>query len=139
MVRYLKSRADAAATTTSNTDVPTTVKNVIDDIRLNGDKAVRKYSETFDRWSPSSFKLSQADIDKAIAAVPEQTIKDIKEVQDNVRTFAIAQRKSVNDFELEIRPGVHLGQRHIPISSVGAYVHLSLSFIEDYIGLHPIL
>jgi histidinol dehydrogenase len=52
--------------------------------------------------------------------VPEQTLKDIKEVQSNVRAFAEAQRGSLKDFEIEIRPGVHLGQKNIPINAVGA-------------------
>lgn len=67
--------------------------------------------------------LSQSDIDEIIAQVPEQTIEDIKAVQGNVRRFAEAQLKSVGDFELEIRPGVHLGQRTTPIENVGWLVH----------------
>ena len=46
-------------------------------------------------------------------------IKDIKEVQRNVRTFAQAQKDSLKEFELEIQPGVFLGQKNVPINSVG--------------------
>lgn len=98
------------------------MKGVIETIRSKGDAAVRQYSEKFDKWSPPSFKLSKVDIENAIRAVPDQTIKDIKEVQANVRAFAVAQRNSIKDFELEIQPGVHLGQRNLPINSVGAYI-----------------
>ncbi|KAK2740689.1 hypothetical protein FQN55_008743 [Onygenales sp. PD_40] len=123
MVRYLKTGAglDTAGNTPA-IDVPSIVKGVIDDIRTNGDSAVRQYSAKFDRWEPASFKLSEADIQAAIAKVSEQTIKDIKEAQANVRAFALAQRKSISDFEVELQPGVHLGQKNIPISSVGAYI-----------------
>lgn len=96
------------------------VKGVIEDIRKNGDAAVRKYSEKFDKWTPSSFELSKQQIDAAIAECPKQVIDDIKEVQKNVRTFAQAQRDSLKDFELEIQPGVFLGQKNNPISSAGA-------------------
>ncbi|KAF7626325.1 hypothetical protein AFLA_013718 [Aspergillus flavus NRRL3357] len=51
---------------------------------------------------------------------PEQTIADIKEVQRNVRTFAEAQKNSLKDFEIVVQPGVHLGQRNVPINTVGA-------------------
>lgn len=122
MVQYLKSRADASPSTTSSApsiDVSAIVKGVIDDIRSSGDSAVRTYSEKFDKWTPKSFKLSAAEIEKIIAEVPEQTIKDIKEVQSNVRAFAEAQRDSVKDFEVEIRPGVKLGQKNLPINRVG--------------------
>lgn len=101
-------------------DVPAVVQDVIESIRKEGDVAVRRYSEKFDKWSPQSFKLSQADIDAAIAKCPKQTIDDIKEVQHNVRTFAEAQKASLKDFEVEIRPGVHLGQKNVPIDNVGA-------------------
>ncbi len=43
-------------------------------------------------------------------------------MQANVRAFAEAQRDSLKDFEIEIRPGVHLGQKNLPINAVGAYV-----------------
>lgn len=101
-------------------EIPEIVKGVIGDIRENGDIAVRKYSEKFDKWSPPAFKLSQKEIDAAISQVSEQTIKDIKLAQSNVRRFALAQRNSIVDFETEIQPGVHLGQKSIPITSVGA-------------------
>ena len=101
-------------------DVATVVKGVITDVRQSGDAAVRKYSQKFDQWSPSAFKLSQIDIQNAISACPEQTIKDIKEVQTNVRTFAEAQKASLQEFELEIQPGVFLGQKNVPINTVGA-------------------
>jgi histidinol dehydrogenase len=123
MPQYLKkSTGSAAGSVAAQESVTAIVKGVINDIRSNGDSAVRQYSEKFDKWTPSSFKLSQAEIDEIIAGVPEQTLKDIKEVQANVRAFAEAQRNSLKDFEIEIRPGVHLGQKNIPINAVGAYV-----------------
>lgn len=106
--------------TTPGLDVSAIVKDVIDSIRNDGDAAVRKYSEKFDKWSPRSFKLSQTDIDTAIANCPKQTLDDIEEVQRNVRDFAKAQRNSIKDFEVELRPGVHLGQKNVPIDHVGA-------------------
>lgn len=104
----------------SSLDVPSIVKGVIDSIRHNGDAAVRQYSEKFDKWSPKSFKLSDAEIQHAISQVPPQTIQDIKDVQANVRRFATAQKQSLKDFEIETAPGVFLGQRNNPIASVGA-------------------
>ena len=112
MVVYLKTaKGPSRNSAGAGIDVPSIVKGVIDDIRANSDAAVRSYSEKFDRWSPPSFRLSSADIDAILARVPQRVIDDIKTVQENVRTFALAQRKSISDFELEIRPGVHLGRK----------------------------
>ncbi|GLI76624.1 hypothetical protein PoHVEF18_004898 [Penicillium ochrochloron] len=122
MVLKLKQPNRSSAGPASPVDVSAIVRGVINDIRADGDQAVRKYSEKFDKWSPESFKLSPEDIQQIISTVPQQIIDDIKQVQENVRTFALAQRASLKDFELEIRPGVHLGQKNIPINSVGAYI-----------------
>ncbi|KAJ4258810.1 hypothetical protein NW762_007897 [Fusarium torreyae] len=123
---YLKrpTGSDSAGKITngSTPDVAGIVKGVIDSIRGEGDDAVRRYSEQFDKWSPSSFKLSEKDIEKVMAQVPEQTIQDIKTVQSNVRKFAEAQLNSIKEFELEMAPGVFLGQKNNPIDSVGAYI-----------------
>ncbi|CAK7221833.1 hypothetical protein SBRCBS47491_004663 [Sporothrix bragantina] len=121
---YLKKATPvtATATTSSPVDVPAIVRSVIDDIRRDGDAAVRTYSVKFDKWSPASFKLSAAEIDDIVATVPQQTLNDIRTVQANVRRFAEAQRESLKDFEIETSPGVFLGQRNNPVQSVGAYV-----------------
>lgn len=58
---------------------------------------------------------------------PEQTIADIKEVQRNVRTFAEARKNSLKDFEIVVQPGVYLGQRNVPINTVGAYATILFS------------
>lgn len=52
-------------------------------------------------------------------SVPGELLKDIKQVQDNVRRFAEAQKASITEFELEIQPGVFLGQKNNPINRVG--------------------
>lgn len=124
MAKYLKGPASVNfsqnGTNQPPVDVAGIVKDVIDQVRLDGDAAVRRYSEKFDKWTPKSFRLSQEEIDACIAKCPEQTIKDIKEVQDNVRKFAEAQKACLKDFEVEIRPGVHLGHKNVPIQYVGA-------------------
>lgn len=133
MSKFLKSKAqDPEDNRTGNApNVASIVSSVIEDVRANGDTAIRHYSEKFDRWSPPSFKISKQDIQEIISKVPAQVILDIKEVQKNVRAFAEAQRKSLSEFELEIHPGVHLGQKNIPVNSVGAYVPPLVQSLES--------
>ncbi|MFE7711866.1 histidinol dehydrogenase [Streptomyces sp. NPDC057486] len=122
MTKYIKQSAGSAVVGPSSESVRTTVEAVIADVRARGDEAVREYSEKFDQFSPASFRLSQAEIDAAIARVPEQTLADIRTVQENVRRFAELQRASLRDFEAEVTPGVLLGQKNVPVEAVGAYV-----------------
>ncbi|KAK3722885.1 hypothetical protein LTR37_002030 [Vermiconidia calcicola] len=120
---YLKTgEAKASHGTVPTVDVEGIVKGVIADIRSDGDSAVRRYSEKFDKWSPENFKLSKQQIQDTIATVDKQIITDIHKVQANVRKFAQAQRDSLKDFEIEMEPGVVLGHRNNPIEKVGAYI-----------------
>ncbi|KAK1067224.1 hypothetical protein LTR74_006592 [Friedmanniomyces endolithicus] len=121
--KYLKSKPAVTPDFGPKADVPSIVKGVIDDIRQNGDAAVKKYSQQFDKWDPKAgFKLSREKVDEIISQVDPQIISDVKEVQKNVRKFAQAQKDHLQDFEIEMSPGVHLGQKNIPIASVGAYI-----------------
>jgi sulfopropanediol 3-dehydrogenase len=109
-------------TTTTTETVAETVARVIADVRARGDDAVREYSARFDDWAPDDFLLAPDEIEQIVATVPPQVIADIKTVQHNVRTFAQLQLASMHEFEVETAPGVHLGQRHLPVSAAGAYV-----------------
>ena len=98
------------------------VMDVLADIRQNGEPAVRKYSERFDDWSPESFRISEEEITAAADEVPDDLKETLAFAQEQVRNFAQAQRETLRDLEIESRPGVVLGHRHIPVGSVGAYV-----------------
>jgi sulfopropanediol 3-dehydrogenase len=103
--------AEAGTPHKSSPQVVETVGRVLEDIRANGDSAVRKYSEQFDRWTPVSFRLTQAEIAKTVADLPTTVIDDLRFVQRQVRNFAQAQRDSMLDVEVETLPGVRLGHR----------------------------
>jgi sulfopropanediol 3-dehydrogenase len=107
---------------TAALDVPAVVADIIAAVRQRGDDAVREYSDRFDAWSPDAFELDRDDIDRIVSEVPAQAIDDIRFVQQQVRTFAQAQRDSMHDVEIETLPGVRLGHRHVPIERSGAYI-----------------
>ncbi|MDQ0380341.1 histidinol dehydrogenase [Amycolatopsis thermophila] len=122
MPKVLKSAVPVEQVAARRTDVAERVRAIIADIRERGDAAVRDYSAKFDSWSPESFRLSPEQVDQIVARVPAQVLEDIRFVQDQVRTFARHQRDSLREFEVETLPGVHLGQKHVPVAAAGAYV-----------------
>ncbi len=122
MITYLKQAVAAETLAGGREEVATTVRAVLADVGDRGDAAVREYSQRFDSWSPKSFRLAPDQIAEIMAGLPTQVIEDIQFVQAQVRRFATSQRASLTDFEVETLPGVHLGQRNVPISAVGAYV-----------------
>jgi sulfopropanediol 3-dehydrogenase len=98
------------------------VSDMLLELERNGMDAVRQYSEKFDAWSPASFELSENEIEKVIGSLPEQVVQDTDYCQGNVRRFAQAQLKTLLPLETEIRPGVLLGHKHIPVNAVGSYI-----------------
>lgn len=119
--RLIKTPAQTESAS-SALDVKATVASVIQDIRDRGDEAVREYSLKFDKHGPDSFLLTEEQLDEIMARVPDQVIEDIKFVQEQVRTMAQAQLDSLSEIEIETLPGVLLGQKHVPVEAVGAYI-----------------
>lgn len=106
----------------SDSETAEVVKEMLLELERNGMDAVRRYSQKFDDWAPTSFRLTDKQVQAAIAEVPDQAIRDTDYCQDNVRRFATAQLKTMLPLEVELRPGVFLGHRHIPVNAVGSYI-----------------
>ena len=98
------------------------VSEMLLDLEAHGMDAVRKYSRQLDGWDPASFELTPAQVAEAIAQLPPRAIADTDFCQGNVRRFAEAQLKTLLPLEVELRPGVWLGHKHIPVSAVGSYI-----------------
>jgi len=98
------------------------VSEMLEDLEKNGMDAVRQYSKKFDDWDPPSFELSEKEIGEAISELSEQVVQDTDFCQANVRKFAKAQLMTMQPLEVELRPGVILGHKHIPVSAVGSYI-----------------
>jgi sulfopropanediol 3-dehydrogenase len=99
-----------------------TVSAMLADLEKNGMDAVRKYSRQFDDWDPPEFRLSPGEVEEAIDRLSPQAIADTEYCQANVRRFAQAQMETLLSLEVELRPGVFLGHKHIPVNSVGSYI-----------------
>src|SRR5690242_21957790 len=122
MPRYLKRGMDASAIKAADAKVRETVEGILTQVEARKDAAVRELSEKFDKWSPESFRLSPADIERAIGQVKKRDLDDIKFAQAQVRNFAQKQRETMLDLEVETLPGIVLGHKHIPVNSIGCYV-----------------
>jgi len=118
-VEYLKK-----ATKTAETDETKTreiVVNMLNDIRENGETAVKKYAQKLDNWT-GDFIITQDDIAKAAASLDQRMKEDIQFAHDQVFTFAKKQRESMLEFETELHSGVIAGQKLIPVNVAGCYV-----------------
>jgi len=98
------------------------VRSILEDVRRRGEEAVREYSRRFDEWDPPQFRVTEEEVGRARRTIPTGLLEDIEFAAQQVREFARLQREALKPLEVEIRPGVILGHRHIPVSAVGSYV-----------------
>lgn len=122
MIRHLKAGASLETRAEADRQVRETVERTLADIQTRGDAAIRELSEKFDGWSPENFRLSEAEIAQAMSEVSERDLDDIRFAQAQIRRFAEAQLASMQPVEIETRPGVILGHKHLPINAVGCYI-----------------
>lgn len=122
MIRILKKGISSKTSNEDKARVKATVETILADIEQRGDGAVRELSEKFDNWSPENFRLSEAQIQECITSLPSRVIDDIVFAQKQIRNFAQAQLDSLKEIEIETLPGVVLGHKNIPVSSVGCYI-----------------
>ena len=102
-------------------EVADTVSQIISDVEREGTTAVRRHSVRLDGWDPPSFRVSPEQIKSAVEEMESEVEQSARFLIDQVTNFARLQRETLVDFETETLPGVILGQRHIPVASVGAY------------------
>ena len=69
MAQYLKHGKSESEQHQVNNQVKETVTGIIAEVEKEGDAAVRRLSEKFDKWSPPSFRLSDQQVKDIIAAV----------------------------------------------------------------------
>jgi sulfopropanediol 3-dehydrogenase len=120
MVRYLKQAEPQSRQ--DNRDLVERVREMIADIEQNGDEAVRKYAAKLDGWTKPDFRVPQSEIEAAKKSLSETFKEDFAFCKKQVTDFAKRQRDSISEFEGEFGNGITLGQKVIPIDTVGCYI-----------------
>jgi len=97
------------------------VKDIIKEVKKDGDKAVRKYTAIFDRVKLKNFRVNKKEIREAYQKVDRKTLDMIKKAAGNIKEFAITQLENFKNFEYT-KNGITLGQKIVPIERIGVYV-----------------
>ena len=98
-------------------------RKIIDEVRQNGDQALIDQSKRFDGADLSSLglRVSEAEIEKAIARLDSKVKDAIDRSYDNILRFHECQ-KPEEYWTTEVAPGLFAGEKTTPIASVAAYV-----------------
>ena len=101
-------------------DVSASVKEIIANVRANGDKALFEYCEKFDGAKLSALRVSEEEMAEALSQVSPEFIEVLKKSAANIKRFH--ERQLREGFSIEDKDGIIIGQKVIPIENVGLYV-----------------
>ena len=97
-----------------------TVQTVLDAVRTEGDEAVKRYGEQFDKVRVSQLLTSEAEISEAEGLVDEPLKGAIRTAKNNIEKFHAAQRFTGS--RIETTAGVTCWQKAVAIEKVGLYI-----------------
>jgi sulfopropanediol 3-dehydrogenase len=120
MVRYLKQAVPQSRQVSR--ELVERVRDMLADIEQNRDEAVRRYASQLDRWERPTFRVSDKEIDAARNAMSPLFKEDFAFCKRQVTDFAKRQRDSIQAFEQQFGDGIILGQKIIPVDTVGCYI-----------------
>lgn len=96
------------------------VRQVLSDVKTQGDAALRTYTERWDGYVPKNLRVSEEEIQEAVSELDPQLYKDLAEAAENIRFYHEQQIRS--GYHLELGDGSWLGQRVTALDAVGLYV-----------------
>jgi len=96
------------------------VQAVIDDVRENGDVAIRQYTKKFDGCDLENNKVTADEMQSAIAIISDDNKKAIDVAYANIKAFHVHQ--GYQNYDVETTKGVECARRVVAIENVGLYV-----------------
>lgn len=100
--------------------VDESVRNIINDVKANGDEALRRLALRFDHAELSEIEVAPSRCREAVDAIGKDVLEAMQQAASNIKAFHRAQL--VNPIEVETMPGVTCIQRQVPIPRVGLYI-----------------
>lgn len=97
-----------------------TVLAIIEEVRRNGDRVLKEYTEKFDGVSLESLQVSEHEVRQAYHEVDEKLVQIIREATENIRQYHERQKRE--SWMMMKEDGTILGQKVTPLDSVGLYV-----------------
>jgi sulfopropanediol 3-dehydrogenase len=117
-ITYLKKAAKTPETETASAQK--VVSEMLLRIQTDGEAAVRHYAQELDKWT-GDFIVTAEQLERNAREIPAQVKLDIDFAITQVTNFALAQRRSLSEFQVELHPGVIAGQRIVPVNVAGCY------------------
>lgn len=106
----------------SKTDeVKETVEGIIEQVRKDGDKALRELTKKFDKVDVERFAVSREEIEAAYEEVDQEVVDELENAAFNIQRFHRMQLPP-DMWTTEVEPGITLGVKSTPLNRVGCYI-----------------
>ncbi|MBI5098811.1 MAG: histidinol dehydrogenase [Nitrospirae bacterium] len=115
-IDLLKKRASASIV---EDDIQRTVRKIISDVKRQGDRAVKRYTEEFDSIKLKGLAVSQKEIDTSAKEAEKEFLKALRYAAQRIKKFHERQKEKSWGFS---ENGITVGQIIRPINRVGVYV-----------------
>jgi histidinol dehydrogenase len=96
------------------------VNDIVSDVKNNGDKALRHYTEKFDGVDLKDFLIKEEDLKESISKIEDDLVRSLKQAASNIRKFHQAQLPQ--EWSMEVDEGITAGQIVRPLERVGCYI-----------------
>ena len=106
--------------TFDNTILQQKVKGILEDVKLQGDAAIARYTAQFDGVSLTTIAVSQEEIEEASSLLTEDLKQAIQTAANNIRVFH--QKQITKPEVVETMPGVQCWRKSVGIEKVGLYI-----------------
>ncbi len=100
--------------------VESIVAEIINNVKINGDNALKEYSEKFDGCRPENLRVTAEEIEAAYATEDKTFIETLETAKNNI--WAFHEKQLRKGFEINEKNGIISGQKLTPIEKVGIYV-----------------
>ena len=97
-----------------------TVEQILTQVSEEGDTALRRFSQQFDRCEIEQFAVTPTQVDQACERVSPGLKQAMAVARENIETFHQAQQLAGVD--IETQPGIRCQQVTRPIQAVGLYI-----------------
>lgn len=106
--------------TQSFENIESTVVQIFDDVKRNGDQAVEKYTALFDGAKYSLKSITNEEIESANSRVSKELKDAIRLAKRNIEKFHLAQK--TEKIQVETTKGILCWQEKRPIEKIGLYI-----------------
>ena len=125
IVKYSEVPSDFYEPRKFDSSVHDLVQKILDNVKADGDKALKIYSSQFDKINVNDFLVSKEDLKAAADKMKNQNPKLYDSLSYSFKLaleFAKKQRADFSSFETELVPGLITGQKTLPVERAGLYV-----------------